>query len=113
MGKLIGFLFEKLFDYLGIASKVGRTFFSGIFMSVLFVLLFNVSCDLVKEFMTWAVEKANSTSFTGISGFEGGSVSGAAGWALVKLKFPECLSMIMASYPVRVLLKSIPFIRLN
>lgn len=113
MGKLVGFLFEKLFDYLGIASKIGRTFFSGIFMSVLFVLLFNVTCDLVKEFMTWAVEKANSTDFAGLNGFEGASVTGAAGWVLIKLKFPECLAMIMASYPVRILLKAIPFIRLN
>lgn len=113
MGKLIGFVFGRLFTFLGITSRIGRLFFATIFLSLLFVVLFNVACDVVKEFLTWAVNKANSTSFSGINNFSEASVGGAAGWVLTKLKFPECLSMVMAAYPVRVLLKAIPFVRLN
>lgn len=113
MGKLIGFVFGRLFTLLGVTSKLGRVFMGTIFLSLLFVVVFNVACELIGDLMTWAVTKAGSTDLTKINGIQTASVTGAAGWVLLKLKFPECLAMVMASYPIRVLLKAIPFVRLN
>lgn len=113
MGKLIGFVFGRLFTLLGISSKIGRVFLGTIFLSLLFVVLFNVFCEVVNDFFAWAVSKASSTDISKINGVQTASITGAAGWVLLKFRFPECLSLVMASYPIRVLLKAIPFIRLN
>lgn len=113
MGKLIGFVFSRLFTLLGVTSKIGRIFLGTIFLSLLFVVIFNSACELINDLMTWAVNKAGSTDLSKINGIQTASVSGAAGWVLSKLRFPECLAMVMASYPIRVLLKAIPFVRLN
>lgn len=113
MGKLIGFVFSRLFTFLGISSKIGRVFFGTIFLSLLFVVLFNVACEIINDLLTWAVTKAGSTDFTNLNNVPAATIGGAAGWIAVKLRLPECVSLVLASYPIRILLKAIPFVRLN
>ncbi len=113
MGKLIGMVFSRLFLFLGVSSKLGRMFFATIFLSLFFVLIYNVACELILDLMTWAVNKAVSTDISSLNSVPTVSLSGCAAWVLLKFRFPECISLILSAYPIRIILKSIPFIRLN
>lgn len=113
MGSLFGFIFTKLFEIFGLTSKIGRLFFGGIFLSLLFVVLFNVACDLINSLMSWAVSSLNNVDVTNFESISAVNVDGVVAFIAIKLRIPECLSLILSAYPVRIILKAIPFVRLN
>lgn len=108
-----GVFFAFIGNVIGKFSVVGRIFLVTIFLGALFVILFNLGCDLLQSLITWAVNKVSFIVFDNISSISGFNVTGPASWILQMFKIPEIISLVLSSYTIRVSLKLVPFIKVN
>ncbi len=84
-----------------------KTFMSGILMTILAIILYNLFVESTQEILNFTLAKINGVDTSGIAN---PSVSGFAGWAVAQLKLPEALSVIASAVSIRFLLRKIPFI---
>ncbi len=88
-----------------------KTFILGLVMAALAVIIHNVLIGLVENLLQSAVTQVQGQSVSG--GSYTLSLSGVAAYIAILLKLPECLSITMSCVSVRVMLKAIPFVKVN
>lgn len=85
-----------------------KTFMSGLLMTILAIILYNLFVETTEEILNFTLSKINGVDSSGITN---PSISGFAGWVVAQLKLPEALSVIASAVSLRFLLRKIPFIR--
>lgn len=113
MGALLGRVVAWVLSALGVAGALTwKTFFTGLFLAALGVILHNILLHFMKDIMEWVLSQVQGVS--GPNGIQARvSVSGALAWFLVQLRAPDSLSILVSCLGVRIALKCIPFLRLN
>lgn len=85
-----------------------KVFMSGVLMTILAIVGYNLVVDVVEEVMNFALAQIQGTDFGDI---QAQSLSGFAAWFLAQLKFAECIAVVAAATAVRFVLRKIPFLR--
>lgn len=84
-----------------------KTFMGGLMMTVLAIVLYNLSVEMIEEALNFAVAQASNNQSGSISS---PTITGFAGWALAQLKVPECFSVMVSCVSIKFILRKIPFL---
>lgn len=85
-----------------------KFFMSGVMMTILAVVLYNLCVTTIEEVMNFAIAKISGQNIGSITS---PTISGFAGWFLAQVKLAECLSVIVSAVSIRFLLRKIPFLK--
>jgi len=100
---MIGWLAKLLGSVFGL-----KVFMSGLFMSILGIISYNLVCEVIQEVLNFGLAKVGAVSVTGITG---PSISGFAAWFAVQLRVPECVAVMVSFATLGFVLRKIPFLR--
>lgn len=92
-----------------LASLFGMKFFmGGLMMTILALILYNLICEVVGETLNFAVAQIGGVTAATITN---PTISGAAGYVLGAIKFPEAFSIMVTCVSIKFILRKIPFIK--
>lgn len=92
-----------------VGSVFGLKFFmSGVLMSIIGIILYNLVVDVIEEVMNFTLTQINGVTTTGIAS---PTISGFAGWFLAQIKLPECFAIMVTCISIRFILRKIPFLK--
>lgn len=79
-------------------------------LAFLAIGLYNLVCEIIQETLTFALNQIGN-----IASPEGGgagiSITGAGGWLLTQLRFPECVAFVISCVSIKFIARKIPFIK--
>lgn len=85
-----------------------KFFMSGVMMTILAVVLYNLCVTTIQEVFNFAIEQIGQA---GVGSVSNPSITGFAGWFLAQVKLPECLSVIISAVSIKFILRKIPFLK--
>lgn len=85
-----------------------KFFMSGVLMTIIGVVLYNIIVDVIEEVMNFALAQVNGVSAGSITS---PTISGFAGWFLAQVKLPECFAIMVTCISIRFILRKIPFLK--
>ncbi|MEN6461034.1 MAG: hypothetical protein ABFC94_06680 [Syntrophomonas sp.] len=85
-----------------------KFFMSGVMMTILAVVLYNLCVTTIQEVFNFAIEQIGQA---GIGSVSIPSITGFAGWFLAQVKLPECLSVMVSAISIKFILRKIPFLK--
>lgn len=100
-----------MFAWLGriVAAIFGTKFFmSGVMMTILGLILYNLIVEVISEALAFAVAQLGGVSAGTIAS---PTISGAAGYVLGAVKFPEAFGIMLTCISLKFVLRKIPFLK--
>lgn len=85
-----------------------KFFMSGVYMTILAVVLYNLCVTTIQEVMNFAIEQIGGA---GIGSVSNPTITGFAGWFLAQIKLPECLAVMVSAVSIKFILRKIPFLK--
>jgi putative flippase GtrA len=84
-----------------------KFFMSGVFMTIIGVVAYNLIVDTVEEVFNYAIATASGIPS---SSFTSQSFTGFAGWFLSQMYIPQTFAVIVTCVIIRFTLRKIPFL---
>ena len=85
-----------------------KFFMSGVMMTILAVVLYNLCVTTIEEVMNFAIVQIGGA---GIGSVSSPTITGFAGWFLAQIKLPECLAVMVSAVSIKFILRKIPFLK--
>lgn len=71
---------------------------------------YNLVCEIIQESLTFALNQ-----ISGVVAPDGGgsgiNITGAGGWLLTQLRFPECVAFVISCVSIKFIARKIPFVK--
>lgn len=84
-----------------------KFFMSGVLMTIIGVVVYNLLVDIVQEVFNYAIAQAGGVAS---SGFTSPTITGFAGWFLSQMYVPQTFAVIVSCVIIRFTLRKIPFL---